>query len=140
MPLADDLAAIRWFQEEVQGSPVVAEANTYPTLYGWGNRYAMFTGNPAVVGWDFHQRQQRSIASDTAVPKRIEALQDAYRTTDPALAFRLLARYGVTYVVVGRLERAYFPAGQAKWGQGVGRLWDVAYRNGGVSVYRLLPR
>ena len=41
------------------GSPVVAEVNTFPTLYGWGNRYAMFTGNPAVVGWDYHQRQQR---------------------------------------------------------------------------------
>ncbi len=57
--LDDDLDAIRWFQEDVDGSPVVAEVNTYPTLYGWGNRYAMFTGNPAVIGWDFHQRQQR---------------------------------------------------------------------------------
>ena len=88
MPLTDDLAAIRWFQSEVAGSPVVAEANTYPTLYGWGNRFAMFTGNPSVVGWDFHQRQQRSIVSDTAVPDRIADLQEAYRTTDPQRAFR----------------------------------------------------
>jgi uncharacterized membrane protein len=139
MPLDDDLAAIQWFQREVAGSPVVAEVNTYPTLYGWGNRYAMFTGNPAVIGWDFHQRQQRPGSGD-AVPERIAHIQEAYATRDPDLAFQLLRRYGVEYVVVGRLERAYFPAGQGKWQTRAGILWDRVYRNEGVLVYRLRDR
>ena len=41
IPLAPDLQAIRWFQTSVRGTPTIAEANTYPTLYGWGNRFAM---------------------------------------------------------------------------------------------------
>ena len=136
MPLDDDLEAIRWFLRAVEGSPVVAEVNTYPTLYGWGNRYAMFTGNPSVVGWDFHQRQQRPGAAEEVL-RRVADVQEAYATRDPDRAHRILRRYDVEYVVVGPLERAYFPAGQAKWQTRAGRLWDRAYRNEGVTVYRL---
>ena len=136
MPLADDLAAIRWMQEHVRGSPVVAEVNTYPNLYSWGSRYAMFTGNPDIVGWDYHQRQQRPGATDEIL-RRIADVQHAYRTTDAQAAYDTFHRYGARYVVVGPLERAYFPAGQAKWKQGIGFLWDVAYRNAGVEILRL---
>ena len=112
--------------------------NTYPTLYGWGNRFAMFTGNPAVVGWDFHERQQRGIASGDAVPDRIADVQAIYGAADAERAYRLLVEYRVDYVVVGRLEHAYFPDGQAKWADGVGRLWEPVYGNPGVVVYRVL--
>jgi YYY domain-containing protein len=138
MPLADDLAAMRWMHEELPGSPVIAEVNTYPTLYGWGNRFAMFTGNPAIVGWDFHERQQRGIASGDAVPDRIADVQAIYGTADAERAYRLLVRHRVDYLVVGRLEHAYFPDGQAKWADGVGRLWEPVYGNRGVVVYRVL--
>jgi YYY domain-containing protein len=139
MRLVYDLEAIRWLQEHVEGSPVVAEVNTDPTLYGWGNRYAMFTGNPAVVGWGFHESQQRSIASETAIPNRIADVQRLYRTRDPDEAYRLLRRYGVEYVVVGSLERVYFPRGQRKWASREGSLWDLVYRNSGTAIYRVRP-
>jgi YYY domain-containing protein len=135
--LAHDLAAIRWMQNEIDGSPVVAEVNTYPVLYGWGNRYAMFTGNQAVIGWDFHERQQRGLADPEAVPQRIADAQRLYETPDAREAHRILLRYGVDYVVVGSLERSFFPDGQQKWASGRGTLWDVAYRNPGVQIYRV---
>ena len=135
--LAYDLGGIRWMLARIQGSPVVAEVNTAPTLYGWGNRYAMFTGNPAVVGWDFHERQQRGIASPFAVEARIGDVQRAYGTRDPEVAYRLLHKYGTKYIVVGPLERAYFPRGQRKWASRAGSLWDVAYHNAGVTIYRM---
>lgn len=137
LPLVHDLEAIRWMLDRVEGAPVVAEVNTYPTLYGWGNRFAMFTGNPAIVGWDYHQRQQRSIVLPEAIPARIADVQEAYRTRDPDRAYEILRRYGVEYLVVGGLERAYFPRGQEKWAARVGVLWDLAYSNEGVDVYRL---
>jgi YYY domain-containing protein len=144
MPLKHDLEAIRWMLENVDGSPVIAEVNTYPRLYGWGNRFAMFTGNPAIVGWDYHERQQRSIgipnAVPEAVPDRVAAVQEAYRTRDPERAYRILSRFGVEYLVVGPLERAYFPRGQAKWAAREGVLWTLAYRNEGVEIYRLRPQ
>ncbi|MET0512886.1 MAG: DUF2298 domain-containing protein [Thermoleophilaceae bacterium] len=137
LTLAHDLGAIRWMLDNVEGSPVVAELNTRPTLYGWGNRFAMFTGNPAIVGWDFHQRQQRGSATPEAIESRIADVQQAYRTRDPERAYRIFRRYGAEYLVVGELERAYFPRGQRKWAAREGVLWDLVYRNEGTSVYRL---
>ena len=136
MPLVDDLDAIRWMQSEVRGSPVVAEVNTTRHLYGWGSRYAMFTGNPDIVGWDYHQRQQRP-GDDEVVRSRVADVQRAYGTTDPTAAYRIFRRYGVSYVVVGPLERAYFPGRPGEVGAGLGDLWDVAYRGPSVEILRL---
>lgn len=138
MPLVHDKEAIRWMQENVPGSPVIAEANTHPTLYGWGNRYAMFTGNPAVVGWDWHERQQRAAVPSDMISRRIQDIQQAYSTSDPNQAYRIFTRYNVRYVVVGPLERAYFPAGQDKWEPLRGLLWDLVYENPGVKIYRVI--
>jgi YYY domain-containing protein len=136
IPLAPDAAAIRWAQDNLPGSPVVAEVNTYPTLYGWGDRYAMFTGNPTIVGWDYHQRQQRPPQAEL-VRRRISDVQTAYGTSEPALAARIFRRYGASYFVVGPLERAYFPAGQAKWALGIGRYWRLVYDSPDVQIYEL---
>ncbi len=136
VPLGPDREAIRWLLEHADGSPVVAEANTTPTLYGWQGRYAVHTGNPTIVGWDFHQRQQRPPQSGL-VQRRVEEVQRLYRTTDVEAAARILARYGVEYAVVGPLERAYFPEGTAKWVAGEGRFWTLAFERPGVRVYRI---
>ena len=136
MPLSYDGAAIEWMQQNVTGSPVVAELNTYPTLYGWGERFAMFTGNPTIVGWDYHQRQQRP-DQESDVRKRISDVQLAYSTPDPNVARRVFLRYGVSYFVVGPLERAYYPDGQAKWQAREGIDWQEVYRNPGVQIYKL---
>ena len=136
IPLVYDREAIRWVLGTLDGSPVFAEINTFPTLYGWGNRYAMFTGNPDVVGWDYHERQQRPTQS-MLVTKRIQDVQTAYRTTDARVAYSIFRRYGVRYFVVGPLERVYFPQGQSKWRSGQGSLWNLVYENPGVRIYQL---
>jgi YYY domain-containing protein len=136
MPLVYDRDAIFWMLEHVNGSPIVAEVNTAPVLYGWELRYAMFTGNPAIIGWDYHQRQQRPSQSDQ-VGGRVKDVQEAYTTTDPSVAYRILTHYHASYVVVGPLERAYFPSGAAKWAEGAPRFWRLVYTNPGVQIYRL---
>ena len=135
MRLADDLGAIRWMQEHVQGSPVIAEANTYPTLYGWGNRYAMFTGNPAVDRLGLPPAPAAAGRRATRSRSAIEDVQAAYRRATRARPTGRPRRYGVRYVVVGPLERAYFPDGQQKW-QTRGRrtLWDRRVPNPGVPT------
>jgi len=135
-----DLEAIRWLQRTVRGSPVIAEVNTFPMLYGWGSRYAVHTGNPTIVGWEWHERQQRSNARPGTVEQRVADVQRIYETTDGETARRLLARYDVRYVVVGELERAYFPGGSVKWADGEGRWWRGVYRNRGVTIYEPLTR
>lgn len=58
LPLVYDYEAMRWLQDNVQGSPVIVESQTFD-LYKMSSRYAWNTGLPNVVGWDWHQRQQR---------------------------------------------------------------------------------
>jgi YYY domain-containing protein len=138
IPLKYDGDAIRWIQENIDGSPVIAEANTAPVLYGWEGRYSMFTGNPNIVGWDYHQRQQRPPQAPV-VDQRVRKLQTAYTTRDADEAYRIFRQYGAAYFVVGLLERAYFGDRDDKWSSGLGKLWTVVYRNPGVQIYRLLP-
>jgi YYY domain-containing protein len=138
MQLVYDRDAIRWVEEHVDGSPVFAEVNTAPTLYGWQQRYAVYTGNPTIVGWDWHQRQQRTPQSEE-VWDRVHAVQRLYGTTNAEQAYRILRRYGASYAVVGPLEREYYPKGTAKWAAGEGRYWTVAYENPGVTIYKVSP-
>ncbi len=57
--LSIDHELIRWMQENVQGSPVIMEGRSYPSEYHWNGRFAITTGLPSVLGWNFHQKQQQ---------------------------------------------------------------------------------
>ncbi len=138
VPLHDDREAIAWLQQRVHGSPVLVEANTFPELYTWGGRYSMFTGLPSVVGWNWHQRQQRAVLPQVLVDQRTWDVEKLYSTTDLALARRILARYDVQYVIVGTLERLTYPAeGIEKFDSAQGTLGTLVHDNGGVQIYRI---
>ncbi len=136
MDLSQDYRAIRWMQQNVQGSPVIVEANT--TEYGWGTRFTIYTGLPGVVGWNWHQRQQRGIVDDAEVWNRVAAVGDFYNTFDPQQAEIFLQTYDVKYIIVGQLERAmYDPNGIAKFEQLNGNLWQEVYRDGDTVIYQV---
>ncbi|MGA9192197.1 MAG: DUF2298 domain-containing protein [Anaerolineales bacterium] len=102
----EDYRAIQWMQANVSGSPVIVEANI--PEYRWGTRFTIYTGLPGVVGWNWHQRQQRVYVSEEQVTDRVIAVTNFYmtRSVDDALAF--LRRYQVKYIVWGRLEQIYY--------------------------------
>jgi YYY domain-containing protein len=113
MRIAEDKAAILWMLKNVQGSPVILEGVT--PGYRWGNRFSIYTGLPAVQGWDWHEKQQRSVVPSTVIDRRIAHVAEIYNTTDLIRARKLLDYYGVEYIIVGELERAYYaPEGLAK--------------------------
>jgi YYY domain-containing protein len=113
MMLAEDKAAILWMLKNVQGSPVILEGVT--PGYRWGNRFSIYTGLPAVQGWDWHEKQQRSVIPSTVIDRRLGHVAEIYNTTDLTRARNLLDYYGVQYIIVGELERAYYaPEGLAK--------------------------
>ncbi|MGD8621294.1 MAG: DUF2298 domain-containing protein [Anaerolineales bacterium] len=104
--LSQDYEAIRWLQENVQGSPVIVEANV--PEYRWGSRYTIYTGLPGVLGWRWHQSQQRVAADGDLVNVRLFDITDFYLTNDLVAAREFLDKYAVRYVMVGQLERTYY--------------------------------
>jgi YYY domain-containing protein len=106
-PLKPDLEAIRWMQDNVDGSPVILEMNTDARLYSWGSRFAIHTGLPSVVGWSWHQRQQQAGLMEEKVSQRIADVLTLYTTDDRELARSLLTKYNVGLIVVGPLEKVY---------------------------------
>ena len=136
--LREDYDAIRWMQENVQGSPVIVEANTVE--YHWGSRYTIYTGLPGVVGWNWHQRQQRGVVSTLWVEDRVREVGTFYETSNLAEAESFIARYDVKYIIVGKLERAYYPEqGLAKFEHmtSAGRLRRV-YAEGATAIYEVV--
>lgn len=137
LDLSRDYAAIRWMQDNVQGSPVIVEANQVE--YHWGTRYTVYTGLPGVVGWNWHQRQQRTLTPHEWVYSRVEEVNDFYDTIDLQEAGDFLEKYQVSYIILGQLERAkYLPEGIAKFEQGEGTLWQVVYQDKETTIYQTL--
>ncbi len=132
-----DYQAIEWLQDNVQGSPVVLEAHT--DQYHWGARIANYTGLPTILGWPWHQTQQRMKYADAIQDRRRDVLT-IYASQDVDEALGLLKKYGVRYIVVGQLERSYYPAeGLQKFDDLVesGRA-KVVYENPGTRIYEAL--
>jgi YYY domain-containing protein len=123
--LAEDAAAIRWLQENVEGSPVVMEGNG--GLYRWGSRISVHTGLPTIIGWDWHQKQQRGFIGPV-VENRLRDLDALYGDPDIDRTMELLRKYRVSYIVVGQMERYYYPAeGLAKFEQMEGPYLERVY-------------
>lgn len=139
--LADDFNAIRWLQEHVHGSPVIMEAQSYGSLYKWGGRIAMFTGLPSVLGWDYHQRQQRSIDPlPSLVNQRGANVNAFYSTPDILAAADILRLYQVQYVVKTSYEQARYAdtGGLDKFNEMVERgMLEIVYQEGGATIYRV---
>ncbi len=133
--LSSDLEGIRWLRENVQGTPTIVEGQA--ELYRWGGRISIYTGLPAVVGWDWHQRQQRG---DLAfqVTERGEEVTAFYNSTSVAEAEEFLKKYDVHYVILGQVEKLYYPgAGLRKFENGMdGKLVKV-FSNANLAIYQV---
>ncbi len=151
MDLSEDYRAIQWMQDNVQGSPVIVEAAPAGRQYVWLGRFSIYTGLPDVVGWEWHQVQQRVLDSGTVIARGQEV--DAfYMTTDLAAARDFLRKYNVRYIIVGQLERAKYapggpngpvpldaPDGLLKFEQFDGFYWHEGYRDGQTVIYQVNP-
>lgn len=139
LDLSEDYRAIQWMQRNVQGSPVIVEANSFD-LYRWFNRFTIYTGLPGVVGWDWHQRQQRAILPGEWVSNRVNEITEFYTTDSHDQAEQFLLKYNARYVIVGQLERAKFAGpGLLRFDEWNGDLWQEVYRDGQTVIYEVLP-
>jgi YYY domain-containing protein len=143
--LAYDYQAIHWMLDQIQGTPVVAEAPAggyeldgqfqgYDYYRAGGLRVSSLTGFPTFVGQ--HQNEQRP---GDQVSQRAELGQEFFRTADIARTKELIQELNVDYIYVGALERTLFPqVGLDKFDSMVesGDLL-VAYHNPMVTIYQV---
>ena len=117
--LVHDYNVIHWLQDNVEGTPVIMEAQS-EAEYRWGSRMSIYTGMPSVIGWNWHQRQQRTFdPMPRMVQQRVANVNAFYTTTDISVASNILQHYGVEYVIVSSLERARYPS------EGIDKLYDM---------------
>jgi YYY domain-containing protein len=138
--LNDDYEIIRWLQENVQGSPVIMEGRSLASEYRWNGRIAIYTGLPSVLGWNFHQRQQRTFDPLTMwVEQRERNVKYFYNSTDIVGSARILQAYDVGYVIVSSFETAaHAPDGIAKLGDMADMgLLETAFLRGEAQIYQV---
>jgi len=137
LPLTYDHDAIRWLQDNVIGSPVIVEAQSFD-LYRMSSRYTWNTGLPAVVGWDYHTRQHNGAVPTEFVTQRGVEVTAFYTTTNPDEALAFLSKYDARFVIVGPMEQAYYrtSGGLDKFDVLVSRgNLTIVYQNPGVIIY-----
>ena len=125
-------------QENVQGSPVIAEAPSAGVQYTWLNRFSIYTGLPDVVGWEWHQIQQRLMFTEIVKARALEE-NAFYTTADVNEALNFLRKYNVRYIIIGQLERAKYLGGLDKFVAYNGIFWNEVYRDGQTVIYEVPP-
>lgn len=129
---ATEWALIEWFQQNVAGQVVVAEA--VGGSYSEFGRIAMGTGLPTVLGWDFHERQWRGAYFDQVAGRQGD-MQTLYQTRDWAVATDILDRYHIEYIVVSPIERNHYkPISLTKFDQ----YMRAVFQSGDALIYQRL--
>ena len=139
VPLDVEYRVIRWFQDNVEGTPIIIEGQA-EREYLWGNRVSVYTGLPTVVAWRWHQVQQRMVMPGFTVETRQQDVRDFYNTISPEFARDILEKYDVDYIVLTPYERAYMLVESTwKFTEMVERGWlSVAYEEPEAVVYKVI--
>jgi len=141
-----DYDAIRWLQENITGTPMLAEApaswydvngqnSGYDYYRAGGLRVSSMTGLPTFLGQ--HQGEQRF---GQQVGPREQVGREFWQTTDIARLRQIIDDLHVDYVYVGQLERTLFtPAQLSKFDVLVDLdEAEIVYENDGVTIYHLI--
>lgn len=148
--LTDYMNCINWFNEEVEGSPVILEA--YGLSYTDYNMVSAYTGLPTVCGWQTHEwlwrfhgivdKESDLLVADPdhdvwklyLTPRHAD-IDIMYTSDDPDTVLSLLRQYNVEYVVLGDLERhKYGGVDNTALFASLGR---VAYCSGDLMVIQI---
>jgi uncharacterized membrane protein len=137
MPLnadPDEYSAIMCLSSLVKGDDaLVVEAvrDSYRSYYA---RVGSITGIPTLLGWENHERQWRGLTYDEIAGTRSSDITRLYEIMDWDLAFEVIEKYGIDYIMYGRTERQqYDPAGEEKF---IDRL-DVVCEFGDTRIYHV---
>jgi uncharacterized membrane protein len=113
-----DYEAIRWLQEHVVGTPVLAEAKIGYYREG-GMRVSSYTGLPMPLG-GLHQNEQRW---PDQIGQRDGLYMEFWNTADPERAWQLIQQLRISFIYIGQLERTLYDPEIARSVEG----WGVSF-------------
>lgn len=102
----DDAAAAKWLAQAPFG--VVAEA--VGGSYSYAARISTFSGQPTVLGWEYHEVQWRG-NSEKTTPRQND-MTTLYCSHDWNSAQEIIQKYGIRYIVIGSFEYNTYQAGK----------------------------
>lgn len=126
----DDYDAIQWINSNIQGQPVMLEAQG--DSYTDYERISANTGLPTVLGWTVHEWLWRG-SYDIPAP-RIEEVRTIYESVDQLAKITIIKKYHIAYVYVGQLEKEKYPNLTESTLQDMGK---VIYHKGTVTIYKI---
>ncbi|RJP47471.1 MAG: hypothetical protein C4583_16615 [Anaerolineaceae bacterium] len=121
----EDATAIQYLQSAPLG--VVAEA--IGGSYSNYARISTYSGQPAVLGWPWHEYQWRGNWS--AHGTREADIKTLYEVVNWDVTKSIIDRYQIRYIVVGNLERATYDVSESKFQQHL----VVLFKAGNTVVY-----
>jgi len=133
----DEAAAMQWLKKAPLGTVAEAIGGSYTQFA----RMASNTGQPTVLGWDFHEIQWRG-GTDEMGSRRTD-IERMYCTGNWEEAKTILDQYHVRYVVVGSLEEHTYGVGSSACPSGINEIkfsrhLDIGFQQGSTTVY-LVP-
>ncbi len=128
----NEMSAIAWLSAAPAGVVAEAVGGSY-SIYG---RVSTLSGQPTVLGWDFHETQWRG--SSLLLGTRQNDIQRLYCTRDWNEAQQIINLYNIRYIFLGNLERSDFTPAKCPGGLNdvkFIRNLAVAFQQGEVTVY-----
>jgi YYY domain-containing protein len=131
-----DAELIDWLNKNADVTEVVLEAPGVEMYKGY-SRFAIYTGLPTVLGWDYQVGQQLGSRAGAQLTLRAADALRIYSTHDVEEAKGLLRKYHVRWIVVGAIERKVF-LGRAEGGDFAkfGGFCKEVLKNEGAALYR----
>ena len=126
----DDYEAIKWINENIKGQEVLLEAPG--DSYSDFGRISSYTGLPTVINWSAHEWLWRG--SYEATLPRLSDVKTIYETSSIYLTIKLLKKYKISYVYIGRLEGQKYPNLKASK---FDKLGNVIYSNNNSKIYKI---
>ncbi|MEW5958894.1 MAG: DUF2298 domain-containing protein [Chloroflexota bacterium] len=117
-----DYEAIRWLQDNVEGTPIIAEARIGYYREG-GMRVAAYTGLPSVLG-GLHQNEQRY---GSQISSRDLLVNEFWTTPAPQRTLELIDQLDISYIYVGQIERITY-------GEQVTAKFELLRRQGALEL------
>jgi uncharacterized membrane protein len=132
----DEAAAVRWLRE----APLRVVAEAIGGSYSTYARISAHSGQPTVLGWEFHEVQWRGGTEEMG--SRRGDIEKLYCTTSWSEALEILRQYNIGYVVVGTMERELYSPGSTACSPGMNeskftRQLPIVFNQGSTTIYQV---